>query len=107
MSVFDDRQKAFETKFKLDEEKQFKLNARAVRMFGDWVAAELQLEGADAEAYAQSVIDADFEMPGTADFVKKAQADLAGKGITLSEHHLQNQFFDLRDKAAEQLFAVG
>lgn len=107
MSVFDDRQKAFENKFKLDEEKQFKLNARAVHMFGSWVAMELQLEGADAEAYAQSIIDADFDMPGTADFIKKAQTDLAGKGITMSMHHLENQYYALRDQAAETLFAVG
>lgn len=107
MTVFDDREKAFETKFKLDEESQFKVNARAVHKFGLWAAAELGLEGADAEAYSQQVMDADFDMPGTADFIKKVQDDLAGKGIEMTVHHLENQYHLLRDQAAEELFAVG
>lgn len=104
MSVFDDREKAFENKFKLDEEKQFKVHARALASFGRWVAGQLGFEGADAEAYAQAIIEADFEAPGNADFIGKAKTDLAAKGIDLSEHHLENQFSTLREQAASELF---
>lgn len=104
MSTFDDRQKAFENKFKLDEENLFKLNARAVKAFGLWAAAQLQLEGADAEAYAQSVIEADFEEAGTHDFLAKVQGDLANKGIEMTIHHLENEFAALRDAAAREMF---
>ncbi len=104
MSVFDDREKAFETKFKLDEENLFKLNARAVKIFGLWAAAQLQLEGADAEAYAQSVIEADFEEAGNHDFLKKVQGDFANKAIDMTIHHLENEFNACRDEAARQLF---
>ncbi len=104
MTVFDDRQKAFETKFQLDEEKLFKLNARAVKIFGLWAAQQLQLDGADAEAYAQQVIDADFEEAGNADVLKKVHADFTGKGIEVSLHHLENEFNTCRDEAAGQLF---
>jgi len=104
MTVFDDREKAFETKFKLDEENLFKLNARTVKLFGLWAAAQLQLEGADAEAYAQSVIEADFEEAGNRDFLQKVQGDLANKGIEMTIHHLENELNDRRDEAARQLF---
>ncbi len=104
MSLFDDREKAFENKFKLDEERLFKLNARAVNLFGQWAAAQLGLDGADAAAYAQHVIEADFEHPGTADFLKKVQDDLNGKGIDLSFHQLENHFNALRERAAAELF---
>ena len=104
MSVFDEREKAFETKFKLDEENLFKLNARAVKIFGLWAAAQLQLEGADAQAYAQQVIEADFEEAGNHDFLKKVQGDLLNKGIDVTIHHLENEFSVCRDEAARQLF---
>lgn len=106
MTVFDDRQKGFENKFKLDEERLFKLNARAVSLFGAWAAQQLGLEGADAEAYAQQVVDADFEMPGTEDFLKKVEADFSGKGIEMSFHQLENHFNALRDKVAAEMFPV-
>ncbi len=106
MTVFDDREKAFENKFKLDEENLFKLNARAVKLFGLWAAKQLGFEGADAEAYAQQVIEADFEEAGNHDFQKKVQADLANKGIEMTIHHLENEFNSLRDEASRQLFSA-
>ena len=104
MTVFDDREKAFENKFKLDEENLFKLNARAVKAFGLWAAAQLQLDGADAQAYAQQVIESDFEEAGTHDFLAKVQADLANKGIEMTIHHLENEFNACRDRAAHEMF---
>lgn len=104
MSVFDDRQKAFEAKFKLDEENTFRLNARSIKLFGLWAAAQLRLEGADAEAYAQQVIEADFEEAGIHDFLSKVQRDLTGKGIETTIHHLENEYFSCREEAARQLF---
>lgn len=105
MTYFEDREKAFEGKFKMDEEMRFKLNARSVRNFGLWAAKELGLSGADAEAYAQQVIDADFDEPGIADVLRKVKADLDAKGIAHSEHHLENEFNRIRDEAAQALLA--
>lgn len=90
MSSLNDREKAFENKFKHDEELRFKANARAMRLFGLWVAG--QINHADPEAYADEVLHADFDEPGIMDAVRKVQKDLAEKGINLSEHHLENQF---------------
>lgn len=104
MSGLEDREKAFEAKFALDEENRLKLNARAVKLFGLWAAAQLQLEGADAEAYAQQVIDADFEEVGNHDFLQKVMNDLSNKGITMTMHHLENEFNACRDEASRQLF---
>ena len=79
MTTFDDREQAFEAKFAHDEELQFKAQARCNKMLGLW-AAELQgLTGDAAEAYAKSVIIADFEEAGHEDVVRKVAADLDGK----------------------------
>ncbi len=89
---FNEREQAFENKFKMDEELRFKVNAKAVHLFGLWAAKQLGLSGADADAYADEVIDSDFAEPGINDVLRKVKKDFAAKGMDLSEHHLENEF---------------
>ncbi|MBO9396944.1 DUF1476 domain-containing protein [Shimia sp. R9_2] len=78
MTTFDDREAAFEAKFAHDEEIKFKAEARANKLLGLW-AADLQDKfGEDAEAYALTVIRADFEEAGHDDVIRKVAADLKG-----------------------------
>ena len=91
-SSFDDRQKAFENKFKHDEELRFKVQSKAVRAFGLWAAGQLGKKGPEAEKYADDVLDADFEEAGIKDVLKKVAKDFAAKGIQMTEHHLENEF---------------
>lgn len=102
-SSFDDRQKAFENKFKVDEEFRFKVNAKAVKLFGHWVAAQLGLTGADAEAYAEEVVDSDFDEPGIQDVLRKVQADFKKKGMDVTTHHLENEFKPHLAKAMKEM----
>ncbi len=92
MTSFDDREKAFENKFKHDEELKFKINARAIRLFGFWAAAQLGLTGNDIDAYAEAILETDFNSPGIKDVLLKVQKDLADKGIDMTEHHLESEF---------------
>lgn len=78
MSSFDERQRAFESKFAHDAEMQFKAIARRNRRLGLWAAGLLGKTGDDAEAYAMDVIRADFEEAGHEDVVRKVAADLNG-----------------------------
>lgn len=79
MSTFDDREQAFEAKFAHDEEMQFKAQARCNKMLGLWAAELLGKSGDEAEAYAKTVIVADFEEAGHEDVVRKVAADLGDK----------------------------
>jgi hypothetical protein len=56
MTTFDDREKAFEDKYKHDQELQFRVEVRRNKLLGLW-AAEL-LGKSDAQAYASEVISA-------------------------------------------------
>src|SRR3712207_6282869 len=67
MTTFDDRRDAFERKFAHDEELRFKAMARRNKLFGLWAAGQLGRTGAEAEAYAKSVVMADFEEAGDED----------------------------------------
>lgn len=79
MTTFDDRENAFENKFAHDEEMQFKAVARRNRLTGLWAAGLLGKSGDDAEAYAKTVVIADFEEAGHEDVVRKLVADLGDK----------------------------
>ena len=79
MSTFDDRETAFEAKFAHDEEMQFNAAARANKLLGLWAAELLGKSGDEAEAYAKTVVVADFEEAGNADVIRKVAGDLGDK----------------------------
>lgn len=79
MNTFDDRERAFETKFAHDAEMQFKAVARRNKLIGLWAAGLLGKTGQAAEDYAFEVVKADFEEAGDDDVIRKLVRDLAGK----------------------------
>ena len=97
MSGFDDREKGFEAKFRLDQESQFRVTARRNKLLGLWAAAKMGKSGADADAYAKDVVAADFIKAGDSDVIEKVLADLAAHKITLTEADLRKEL----DKAAQ------
>ena len=103
MSTFDEREKGFEAKYKHDQETQFKVTARRNKLLGLWAAEQIGLSGAEAEAYAKTVVAADFQKPGDDDVLHKVMADLSAKGIEVSEHTLRRRLADLTHTAREQV----
>jgi hypothetical protein len=103
MTSFDDRRDAFERQFAHDEELRFKATARRNKLFGLWVAERLGKTGADAEAYAKSVVLADFEEAGDADVLRKVSRDLDGAGKPVGESELARTLGDLTARAIEEI----
>ena len=91
MTSFEDREKAFENKFKYDQDILFKIQSRRAKLVGLWAAERLGLKGADAEAYAQQVVSTDLDEPGTNDIVRKLRADFQAKNIEISEHRIEKE----------------
>lgn len=79
MATFNDRERAFESKFAHDTEMQFRAEARRNRLLGMWAAGLLGKTGDDATAYAMEVVKTDFEEAGIEDVVRKVAADLGPK----------------------------
>ena len=78
MTSFDQREHAFEAAYQHNQEMQFKARARRNKLLGLWAAGLLGKSGADAEAYARTIVLADFEKPGDHDMVLRSlQAHLA------------------------------
>lgn len=103
MTTFNKREKAFEEKYKHDQELQFKVEVRRNKLLGLWVAELLGKAGAEAQAYAKEVVAADFEEPGDADLVRKVLADFEAAGTEFSEHRLRKKMDELLEVAKEQL----
>src|SRR5512138_210161 len=106
MATFSDREKAFEDKFKHDQDLQFRTMVRRNKMLGLWVAGELLgLEGDAAETYAKEVVASDFEQPGDDDVLHKILADLQAKGVDFSEHRLRHRMDELLAEAKRQIMS--
>lgn len=100
MTTFDERESAFEAKFALDSELQFKAEARRNKLIGLWAADLLGIEGEKAKDYALDVIRSDFEETGDDDVLRKLTADLKNKA---SESEIRSQLLAFIIKAKEQL----
>jgi hypothetical protein len=104
MKSFEDRQKGFEAAFQRDQELTFRIGARRNRLFGLWAATRLGLAaGEAAEAYAKTVVAADFEEPGDDDVIRKVSGDLTQKGVGMTDAELRAELARAAVEARRQL----
>jgi hypothetical protein len=102
MTTFDDREKAFETKYAHDAEMQFRAEARRNKLAGLWAAGLLGKTGDAAAEYALTVVQADFEEAGDEDVVRKLAADL---GDRASADQIRAKLAELMPVAKAQLMS--
>ena len=102
MTSFDNRKDAAEKKFAHDAELEFKAGARRNKLAGLWAAEQKGLSGAEADAYAKSVVMADFEEAGDEDVFRKLRGDLPA---SVSDHVIRRTMDELMAKAIEQIKA--
>jgi hypothetical protein len=100
MTTFDERKDAFERKFAHDEEQRFKALARRNKLLGLWVAEKLGKTGPDADAYARSVVLADFEEAGHEDVFRKVRGDL---DASVSDTEIRTQMDAFLAQAAQEV----
>jgi hypothetical protein len=105
MTTFNDRKDTFEKKFAHDEELRFKAAARRNKLLGLWAAGKLGKSGAEAEAYAKSVVMADFQEAGDDDVLRKVRADLEAGGLSQGESDLRRVMDDLMERAIDEVKA--
>ena len=106
MTTMNDRERAFEAKFAQDEEAQFRLLARRNRLFGTWAAERMGLTAAESDAYAVSVVQADFEEAGDEDVLRKVAADLTAAGQGLGGDELRARLDATLAEARRQMLAA-
>ncbi|WP_338468132.1 DUF1476 domain-containing protein [Novosphingobium sp. ZN18A2] len=103
MTDFNDRERAEEAKFARDEEMLFRINARRNRLLGAWAAERMNLDSAETEAYAKSVVQADFEEAGDEDVIRKLLGDLVSAGVDTDESEIRSAMEAKAVEARRQL----
>lgn len=105
MSNFDERQRGQETKFQLDQELEFKAQARRAKLVGLWAADQMGLDDEAAANYAKSVVIADLEEAGVEDLFRKIRTDLDQHAVQLSDHQIRAKMEECLDEARLQIKA--
>ncbi|WP_291201284.1 DUF1476 domain-containing protein [Hyphomonas sp.] len=103
MSSFDDRERAEEARYALDQQTQMRVAARRNKLLGLWAAGLMGVSGADAEVYAKSVVVADLEEAGDGDVIRKVLGDLTAAGITRTEAQIKEELARLLPVAREEI----
>lgn len=102
---FENREKANEAKFTMDQQKQFKIEARTSKLIGLWAAEQMHITGAEADAYAKSVVAANMDEPGFDDVRRKIVADFKEHHVEASDHLLETVFAKKLAEATAQIEA--
>ncbi|MGE0774089.1 MAG: DUF1476 domain-containing protein [Sphingomonadaceae bacterium] len=103
MTTFDDRERAFETKFAHDQDMAFRIIARRNRLIGQWAAELMGLNAAETDAYAKAVVQADFEEAGDDDIIRKLTGDLVSANVDIDETRIRQAIEDKTVEARRQL----
>lgn len=102
MPHLEDREKEFEARFKHDEELRFKVTARRNRLAGLWAAERMGLLTGPAEAYAKTIVAAEFE-GGDRHVVEKLVADLQANGQAVTADQVRFELDHFAATAKQQL----
>jgi hypothetical protein len=103
MTTFDDRERAFETKYARDEEMAFRVTARRNKLLGHWAAELMKLTPEETEGYARAVVQADFEESGDEDVIRKLLGDLAAAGVDVDDATVRSAIAAQTIEARRQL----
>ena len=101
MNTFDEREKAFEAKFKQDEDIKFKLKAKRNKFLGEWAGETLQKE--NLEEYIKEVRESDLVKPGDEDIIEKIMKDFSSNNQEITREELLQKFIECEKKAREEL----
>jgi hypothetical protein len=100
---FNEREKGYEAKFKMDQELQFRARSRRNKLFGLWLADKLGMSAAEAEAYAKTVVVADLDEEGDDDVLRKVKKDIDAHGAEIDDLELRSQLEHFHGEAVRQL----
>ena len=101
--VINKRERGEERKYEMDQEMQFKAEARRNKLLGQWLAGEFGMGPAETEEYAKEVVIADLEEPGVEDVVRKVMTDISKRGIDISDQQLRAKIAELDVVASQQV----
>jgi len=101
MNKFDEREKSFEKKFQMDQELQFKVQARSNKYLADFVSLKLGKSESEKQIYLQEIIKADMEEAGQEDVFRKIKEDFKNASISIEDSEIRDQMTKALSRAKE------
>ena len=101
MTTFDDRERGFEKRFALDQDQEFKAQARRNRALGEWAAGLMGLTDKHVAEYAQVIVKSEVDQPDDDDVLRKVFEDLKGAGVSISVGEVRMKMAELMAQARE------
>jgi len=102
MSALEDRERAFEKRFALDQELKFKAEARRNKLLGEWAAGKLGLSGPAVGDYIRA-ISRSHVAKGNDEVFRKLMRDFEGAGATINAHELRRMMQDFLAAAVMEI----
>lgn len=106
MTTFDDRERAFEKKFSMDQEFKFKAHVRCNKLLAEWAAAKLGFSGPAVGEYIKAVVKADLAETGDGAY-HKLKRDFQDNGISVTDSELRKAMAEFLVIADRQLGDAG
>lgn len=103
MTTFDDRDRAAENHFAMEENIAFRITARRNKLVAHWAAKLMNLTPEETEAYAKAVVQSDFEEAGDEDVIRKLFGDLTAAGVAMDDAGIRAALAEQRIVAQQQL----
>ena len=103
MTLFEDRERAFEQMFTHDEEARFRALARRSRLLGQWAATQLGLKGQKADDYVGEIGRILVARVVDNALVEKLRSDFDTNGVNLSDEQIRQKMAELMAAAVAQV----
>ena len=101
MNKFNEREKSFEKKFQIDQELQFKVQARSNKYIAEFVSLKLEKTAEEKEKYIQEIIKADMEEAGQEDVFRKIKKDFETASVAIEDSEIRDQMEKALSRAKE------
>lgn len=103
MTLFQDRERAFEQLFVHDEEARFRALARRNKLLGQWAATQLGLTGGEADAYVSEISGSLVARVVDEGLVDRFRADFEAHGVHQSDDQIREKMSELMAAAISQV----
>jgi len=101
MNKFDERKKSFEKKFQMDQELQFKVQARSNKYLAEFVSEKLGKNETERQKYIHEIIKADMEEAGNEDVFRKIKKDFQEASSNIDDNEIREQMEKALSRAKE------
>jgi hypothetical protein len=103
MTIFDERERAFENLFAHEEEVRFRALARRNQLFARWAAEQLGLRGSECQAYIRSFVEGAIRPQSEAALIDRVRADFLAEGVESTDERISAAFVTAMAEAVRQV----